>query len=42
MNEAAAALAVALVLALAQGIREAVDRRRRRLGIKRTRSEDRS
>lgn len=41
MNEALAALAAALVLAAAQWIRETLDRRRRALGVKRTRSEDR-
>ena len=41
MTEALTALAVALVLALTQWIRESVDRRRRRAGRKRTRSIDR-
>jgi hypothetical protein len=42
VTEALTALGVALVLALAQWIRESADRRRRRAGRKRTRSVDRS
>lgn len=40
MTEAIAALAVALVLAVTQLLREWLDRRARRTGERRTRSED--